>query len=77
MTSLQRDTKTCQWIPGLASALDQQSAPRFVLLVLGAVLARGRGTITSWIRAARLSDQLWPWYTTVAAASKKADEVVA
>ena len=77
MTSLQRNTKTCQWFPRLASALDRRSAPRLVLLFLGAVLARGRRTVTSWIRAAGLSDQFRPCYTTVAAAGKKADEIAA
>jgi hypothetical protein len=75
VTSLQRDTKTCQWFPRLASALDRRSAPRLVLLFLGAVLARGRRTVTSWIRAAGLSNQFRPCYTTVAAADKKADEI--
>jgi hypothetical protein len=36
------------------------------------VLARGRRTVTSWIRAAGLSAQFQPCYTTVAAAGKKA-----
>jgi len=77
VTYLQRDTKTCQWFPRLASALDRRSAPRLVLLFLGAVLARGRRTVTSWIRAAGLSNQFRPCYTTVAAAGKKADEIAA
>ena len=32
----------CQWFGRLATALDRRSAPRLVLLFLGAVLARGR-----------------------------------
>ena len=77
MTSLQLDTKTCQYFPRLASTLDRRSAPRLVLLFLGAVLVRARRTITSWIRAAGLSNQFRPCYTTVAAAGKKADEIAA
>ena len=77
MTSLQRDTGICQWFPLLASALDRRSAPRLALLFLGAVLARGRRTVTSWIRAAVLSTQFRPCYTAVAAAGKKADKVAA
>jgi hypothetical protein len=46
-------------------------------LFLGAVLARGRRTVTSWIRAARLGDQFRPCYTAVAAAGKKADSIAA
>ena len=75
MTSLQTDTRICQWFPRLASALDRRSAPRLVLLFLGAVLARGRRTVTSWIRAAGLSTQFRSCYTTVAAVGKKADKI--
>src|SRR5512142_1564513 len=66
-----------QWFPRLAAALDRRSAPRLALLFLGAVLARGRRTVTSWIRAAGLSDQFRPCYTAVAAAGKKAGTIAA
>ena len=75
MTSLQTDARICQWFPRLASALDRRSAPRLALLFLGAVLARGRRTLTSWIRAAGLSTQFRSCYIAVAAAGKKADKV--
>src|SRR5208282_5402431 len=65
----------CQWFSRLASALDRRSAARLVLLFLGAVLARGRRTVTSWIRAAGLSEQFRPCYTTVAATGKKANAI--
>ena len=77
MTSSHHDTPPCQWFSRLASALDRRSAPRLALLFLGAVLARGRRTVTSWIRAAGLSGEFRPCYTTVAAAGKKADDVAA
>jgi hypothetical protein len=67
----------CQWFARLAAALDPRSAPRLALLFLGAVLARGRRTVTSWIRAAGLSDQFRPCYTTVAAAGQRADRLAA
>lgn len=47
------------------------------MLLLGAVLARGRRTVTSWIRAAGLSAEFRPCYTTVAAAGKRTDGVAA
>jgi hypothetical protein len=62
MTSSHPLPAPCQWFPRLASALDRRSAPRLVMLFLGAVLARGRRTVTSWIRAARLSEQFRPCY---------------
>jgi hypothetical protein len=67
----------CQWFSSLASALDRRSAPRLALLFLGAVLARGRRTVTAWIRAAKLSDEFRPCYTAVAAAGKKAETIAA
>jgi hypothetical protein len=77
MTSSHPDPSPGQWFSRLAAALDRRSAPRLVLLFLGSILARGRRTITSWIRAAGLSDQFRPCYTTVAAAGKRADRVAA
>src|SRR5215217_4556449 len=77
MTSSHPTPSPCQWFDRLASALDRRSAPRLALLFLGAVLARGRRTVTSWIRAAKLSDQFRRCYTAVAAAGKKADGVAA
>jgi hypothetical protein len=77
MTSSQHDPSPGQWFTRIASALDRRSAPRLVLLLLGAVLARGRRTVTSWIRAAGLGDQFRPCYTTVAAAGSQADQVAA
>ncbi len=63
----------CHWFSRLASARDPRSAPRLARLLLGAVLALGRRTVTSWIRAAGLSADYRPCYTTVAAAGKRAD----
>jgi DDE superfamily endonuclease len=67
----------CQWFSQLAAALDRRSAVRLALVFVGALLARGRRTVTSWIRAAGLSADYKPVYTTVAAAGKRADSVAA
>ena len=77
MTSSHPLPALCPWFARLASALDRRSAPRLALLFLGALLARGRRTVTSWIRAAGLSDQFRPCYTAVAAAGKKAEAIAA
>ena len=66
-----------QWFSRLASALDPRSAPRLAKLFLGAVLARGRRTVTSWIRAAGLGDEYRPCYTAVAAAGRRSDSIAA
>lgn len=66
---------SCNWFSALAAGLDPRSAPRLAWLLVGAVLARGRRTVTAWIRAAGLSDEYRPCYTTVAAAGGRADRI--
>ena len=75
MTSSHPTPAPCQWFSWLAASLDRRSAPRLALLFFGAVLARGRRTVTAWIRAAKLSGQYQPCYTAVAAAGKRADRI--
>src|SRR6516164_3798588 len=75
MTSSHPTPAPCQWFSRLATALDRRSSPRLALLFFGAVLARGRRTVTTWIRAVKLSDQFRPCYTAVAAAGKRADRI--
>ena len=65
--SFSQSTPTpCQWFCDLAAALDRRSAVRLALVFVGALLARGRRTVTSWIRAAGLSADYKPVYTAVA-----------
>ena len=75
MTSSHPLPAPCPWVSWLAAALDSRSAPRLALLFLGAVLARGRRTVTSWIRAAKLSGQYQSCYVAVAAAGERADRI--
>jgi hypothetical protein len=77
MTSSHADRRPGHWFSARAAALDPRSAPRLALLLLGAILARGRRTVTSWIRAAGLSQEFRPCYTTVSAAGRRADGVAA
>jgi DDE superfamily endonuclease len=75
MTSSHPTPAPCQWFSWLAAALDRRSASRLALLFFGAVIARGRRTVTTWIRAAQLSDRFQSCYIAVAAAGKKADSI--
>jgi hypothetical protein len=75
MTSSHSVHRLCHWFSVLAASLDARSAPRLACLFLGAILARGRRTVTSWIRAAELSQEFRPCYTTVWAAGRRADRV--
>jgi len=75
MTSSHPTLIPCQWFVRLAGSLDRRSAPRLALLFVGAVLARGRRTVTTWIRAAGLSERFPSCYLAVAAAGKRADRI--
>jgi hypothetical protein len=77
MTSSHTNARLCHWFSLLASVLDPRSAPRLARMLFGAILARGRRTVTSWIRSAGLSQEFRPCYTTVSAAGKRADGVAA
>jgi hypothetical protein len=50
---------------------------RLVRLFLGALLATGRRTVTSWVQAAGITQEFRPAYTTVAAAGRRADFLAA
>jgi hypothetical protein len=75
MTSSHPLPVPCQWFSWLAAALDRRSAPRLARLFIGAVLALGRRAVTTWIRAAKLSDRYQSCYLAVAAAGKRADRI--
>lgn len=72
MTSSHPTARLCHWFIALAAALDVRSAARLARLFFGAILARGRRTLTSWIRAAKLSDEFRSCYTSVSAAGSRA-----
>src|SRR5581483_7672403 len=51
----------------LACWLDRRSGRRLPQLLLGILFARGRRTVTSWFRAAGITDEFRPAYRTVCA----------
>ena len=71
MTSSHPTPAPCQWFSRLVAALDRRSAPRLLLLLLGALFARGRRTVTSWFRAAGITDRVPPPYTALWAAGRR------
>ena len=48
----QLPTLLSAWMSDITVALDRRSAPRLLLLLVGALFAKGRRTVTSWFRAA-------------------------
>ena len=61
------------WFSQIVGVLDRRSAPRLALLLLGALFARGRRTVTSWFRAAGISDAFRPAYQALWTAGQRAD----
>ncbi len=57
----------------ISAALDRRSAPRLFLLLIGALFAKGRRTVTSWFRAAGITSEFRPAYNALWAAGRRAD----
>jgi hypothetical protein len=57
----------------LAAFLHQRHAGRLAVLLLGALFAQGRRTVTSWLRAARVGRGFAPYYYFLAALGRRAD----
>ena len=61
----------------LAFWLDRRSGRRLPQLLLGILFARGRRTVTSWFRAAGITDEFRPAYRTVCAVGEQIDPMAA
>src|SRR5581483_8487941 len=68
----QLPTQLASWLEALASPLDRRSAPRLLLLLLGALFAKGRRTVTSWFRACGITAEFRHAYNALAAAGRAA-----
>jgi hypothetical protein len=59
----------------LAHWLDRRSAVRVPLLLFGVLFAKGRRTVTSWFRAAGISDDFRQGYVTVCSIGQHTDDM--
>jgi hypothetical protein len=59
----------------LAHWLDRRSAARLPRLLCGLLFAKGRRTVTAWFRAAGITDDFRPGYTTVCAVGREAEHL--
>src|SRR5215207_3600405 len=59
----------------LAHWLDRRSAARLPALLYGALFGRGRRTVTSWFRAAGITDDFRQVYVTACAAGRRVDHL--
>src|SRR5439155_27107088 len=63
------------WIASLARMLDARSAKRLEPLLVGVLFARGRRTVTSWLRGARLTADFRDFYYFIAALGRNIESV--
>jgi hypothetical protein len=63
------------WFSQLVGVLDRRAAPRLWQLLVGALFARGRRTVTSWFRAAGITDDFRPAYGALWAAGRRANQL--
>src|SRR6516165_8107772 len=61
------------WLTDITAALDRRSAPRLLLLLVGALFAKGRRTVTSWFRAADITTEFRLAYNALWAVGRQAD----
>jgi hypothetical protein len=75
MTSWPLPPELSSWVLLLAQVLDARQQQRFAALVSGVLFARGRRTVTSWLRAAGITDQFRPCYYLLSGLARRADEL--
>lgn len=64
-----------EWSDWLAAGLHGRNRWRLSLLLIGILFAGGRRTVTSWLRAAGISDDFQDYYYFLAAIGRKAEPV--
>ena len=64
-----------QWVSWLAAGLHGRNRWRLSLIILGIVFARGRRTVTSWLRAVGVSDQFRHYYYFLQPLGRKSKEL--
>ena len=65
-----------QWVEWLAAGLHGRSRWRLSLILLGIVFARGRRTVTTWLRAVGISDDFADYYYFLQPLGRKSQGVV-
>jgi hypothetical protein len=72
MVRYQPPTDWQQWVDWLAAGLHGRSRWRLSLIIMGMVFARGRRTVTSWLRAVGISDDFDDYYYFLQPLGRKA-----
>ena len=64
-----------QWSEWLAAGLHARNRWRLPVLLLGILFASGRRTVTTWLRAAGISDDFQDYYYLLAAVGRKTKSI--
>jgi hypothetical protein len=75
MVRYQPPTDWQQWVNWLAAGLHGRSRWRLSLIIMGIVFARGRRTVTTWLRAVGVSDDFADYYYFLQPLGRKAKEM--
>src|SRR4051794_14510223 len=73
MSLWQLPQEAAAWLLPLTCALDARQHQRLLALVSGLLFARGRRTVTSWLRAAGLADDFRACYGLVGRIGRRAE----
>lgn len=77
MVRYQPPTDWQQWVDWLAAGLHARNRWRLSLVIMGIVFARGRRTVTTWLRAVGITDGFTTYYYFLQPVGRKAKEVAA
>jgi hypothetical protein len=75
MSLCQLPAELAAWVVPLTFALDARQRARFATLLAGLLFAKGRRTVTSWLRAAGLGDDFRACYGLVYRAGRRAERL--
>jgi hypothetical protein len=75
MVRYQPPTEWQQWVDWLAAGLQGRSRWRLSLILLGIVFARGRRTVTTWLRAAGIEHDFADYYYFLQPLGRKANQL--
>ena len=64
-----------EWSKWLAAGLHARNRWRLPVLMLGMLFANGRRTVTTWLRAAGISDDFDDYYYILAVVGRKTESV--
>lgn len=64
-----------QWVDQLAEALHARNRQRLTLLIMGILFARGRRTVTSWLRAVGVSTDFADYYYFLQPVGRRAKQI--